>query len=126
MSRIKTETVSLTERLAEELSKTGIPFRVDAWKNEAPNSYGVVELTGQNGGEWADGRMIDQAFTAEVTLYVAGNSAKWIDAIQSKLEELDAGYSLPERRWLPDIKKTAWVWRATFYGPMEWTEFVEA
>lgn len=125
MSRIKTETVSLTDRLAAELSKTGIPFRVDAWKNEAPNSYGVVELEGQNGGEWADGRMIDQAFTVDVTIYVAGDSMKWIDKIQSKLEELDAGYSLPERRWLPDIKKTAWAWKATFYGPMEWTEIVE-
>ena len=125
MSRIKTETVSLTDRLAEKLSETGIPFRVDAWKNEAPNNYGVVVLTGQNNGEWADGHMIDQAFTVEVYLYVSGSGVKWIARIQEKLEEMDAGYTLPVRQWLPDIKKTAWVWRATFYAPMEWAEIVE-
>lgn len=126
MSRIKQQTVSLSDRLAEKLSETGIPFRVDAWKNEAPNNYGVVVLNGQNNGEWADGHMIDQAFTVEVYLYVSGNSMKWINAVQEKLEAMDAGYALPVRQWLPDTKKTMWMWKATFYGPMEWTEIVEA
>lgn len=122
MSRVKIETVALPDRLAEELSKTGVPFRADAWKNEAPNSYGVVEITGQDKGEWADGRMIDQTFTAEITLYVSGSSMKWVQKIQEKLEAMDEGYTLPLRQWLPDIKKVAWVWRATFYTPLEWTE----
>ena len=125
MSRIELKTENLPDKLAEELSKTGIPFRVDAWKNEAPNSYGVVEMTGQDKGEWADSHMIDQTFQAEITLYVAGGSMKWVQVIQEKLEAMDAGYSLPERRWLPDIKKTAWIWKATFYGLMEWVSPVE-
>lgn len=126
MNKIQMVTVNLPDRLAEKLSATGVPFRADAWKNEAPNSYGVVEITGQDKGEWADGHMIDQTFRAEITLYAAGNSMKWVHRIQEKLEEMDAGYSLPERKWLPDIKKTAWVWLASFDGPLEWQEPVEA
>lgn len=120
---IRQKTVSLPDRLAEKLSEIGIPFRVDAWKNEAPSNYGVVEVTGQNNAEWADGRMIDQAFTVDVAIYVAGSGLKWLEAVQRKLEAMEAGYSLPERRWLPDIKKTEWLWRATFFAPMEWAEF---
>lgn len=122
---IQIKTVSLADRLAEELSKTGLPFRVDAWENKAPNNYGVVELTGQNNADWADGVMVDQAFQAEITIYVAGSSMKWIGMIQDKLAAMDAGYSLPQRQWLPDIKKTAWTWRATFFGPAEWEEITE-
>ena len=110
----------LIDDLAQRLTEnTGVPFQVDAWKNKAPSNYGVVELTGQNSAEWADGHMIDQAFTVEITLYVTGPAAKWIDWVQIVLDDMDAGYSLPERRWLPDIEKTAWTWRATFYGPVE-------
>ena len=115
--------ISLLNKLAQRLTGvTSVPFRVDAWQNAAPSNYGVVEMTGQNSAEWADGHMIDQAFTVEITLYVTGSSAEWIDKVQFALDALDAGYSLPERKWLPDIKKTAWTWRATFYGPMEWEE----
>ena len=95
---IQIKTVSLADRLAEELSKTGLPFRVDTWENKAPSNYGVVELTGQNNADWADGVMVDQAFQAEITIYVAGSSMKWIGMIQDKLAAMDAGYSLPQRQ----------------------------
>ena len=39
--------------------------------------------------------------------------------VQKVLEIMDAGYSLPERKWLPDIEKTAWTWRAVFFAPIE-------
>ena len=122
---IRMKTVGLACRLAEELSKTGIPFRVDAWENNPPANYGVIELVGQNNSEWADDRMVDQSYQAEITIYVADSSMKWIEIIQEKLESLDAGYSLPQHQWLPDIRKTAWVWRASFFGPVEWKEIVE-
>ena len=113
------EAYNLIDALAEALTaETGVQFRVDAWKNKAPANYGVVELTGQNNAEWADGHMIDQAFTVEITLYVTGSNALWIEQVQEVLEDFDAGYGLPERRWLPDIEKTAWVWKANFYGPV--------
>ena len=124
MPIVTTKTTTLSDKLAEELSKIGVQFRVDSWKNEAPNNYGVVEMVGQDKGEWADGHMIDQTFTVEITLYVGGGSVKWVQAVQEKLEAMDAGYTLPERRWLPDIKKTMWFWKATFYGPFEWSTVV--
>ena len=126
MSRIKAKEMGLDEKLAAELSKTGIAFRADAWENKAPNNYGVVEITGQDKGEWADGRMIDQTFSAEITLYVGENGKAWVKKVQEKLEEMDAGYSLPTRQYLPDIGKTMWVWKASFYQPLGWTEYVEA
>ena len=112
---------NLLDRLAEKLSETGIPFKVDAWENNPPLHYGVVELTGQNSAEWADGHMIDQAFEVEVTLYLASRSRKWIDSVQDTLETMDAGYSLTRSQWLPDLRKTAYTWRVSFFGPIEWT-----
>ena len=125
MNRIRMETESLPDKLAEKLSETGVPFAADAWKNEAPNNYGVVVMGGQDKGEWADGHMIDQTFRATIILYVAGGRMKWVRAVQEKLEEMDAGYTLVDHEWLPDIKKTAWTWNATFYGPIEWVRPVE-
>ena len=123
MSQMKTE--SLACGLAEELSKTGIPFWADAWENNPPANYGVVELTGQENADWADGRMVDQSFQADITIYVAGCGTKWVRIIQDKLEAMDAGYSLPQRQWLPDIKKSAWTWKASFLAPLEWEETAE-
>ena len=116
---------NLLDRLAEKLSETGIPFKVDAWENNPPLHYGVVELTGQNSAEWADGHMIDQAFEVEITLYAAGTSMKWIDKIQGVLDKMEAGYGMPRRAWLPDIRKTCWVWKAAFLYPMDWKESEE-
>ena len=123
MSQMKT--VNLIDLLAKKLSETGVPFRADSWENNPPVNYGVVELAGQNNADWADGHMTDQAFTAEITLYVAGTSMKWGDRIQAVLEAMDAGYSLPRRQWLPDIKKSAWTWKASFLAPLEWEETAE-
>ena len=122
---IQIKTVSLAYRLAEELSKTGVPFRADAWENNPPPNYGVVEVTGQNNADWADGRMVDQTFQADITIYVTCGSVNWVNRIQNMLEELDAGYSLIQHQWLPDIRKTAWTWRASFFAPMEWEEAME-
>ena len=117
---------NLLDLLAEKLSKTGIQFKVDAWENNPPLHYGVVELTGQNSAEWADGHMIDQAFEVEVTLYLASRSRKWINSVQDVLEAMDAGYSLTRSQWLPDLRKTAYTWRVSFFGPVEWPESNEA
>lgn len=119
MSERANEGDGLPERLAAELSRIGVPFRADAWKNKAPDDYGVVEITGQDSGEWADDEMIDQTFAATITIYVTGNSMKWPRLVQERLAAMDAGYSLQGRKWLPDIQRTAWTWRASFYAPLE-------
>ena len=124
---MSSQEVTLIDQLKNLLATAcGIPFAVDAWKNQAPDEYGVVELTGEEKGEWADGRMIDQSFTVLITLYVAGNSQKWKDKVQNTLEAIDAGYSLRERSYLPDIERSSWQWRATVYDPITWDEPAEA
>lgn len=122
---IEIQEKTLAEQLVELLSKTGLPFAEDGWENKAPDDYGVVEVTGEETGEWADGHMIDESFAAVITIYVTGNSARWVDRIQRILEAIDAGYSMPERKYLPDIKKVSWKWKANLYSPIEWPEAVE-
>ena len=92
----QTITVSLIDLLAEKLSETGVPFRADSWENNPPVNYGVVELAGENNAEWADGHMTDQAFTVEITLYVAGSSMKWADRIQAVLEAMEEDSCVPD------------------------------
>lgn len=118
-----TQERTLLDQLKDLLAAaTGIPFAVDAWKNKAPENYGVVELTGQENGEWADGRMIDQAFNVVITIYVSGSSQKWKDRIQNVLEQIDAGYSLRDHGYLADIERMTWQWNATVYDPITWDE----
>lgn len=114
---------SLIEDARDILSQTGIQFAVDAWENKAPEDYGVVELTGEHQGEWADGEMIDQSFVIQITVYVSGNSQAVKDLIQQKLKAMGASWwSLTDHRYLQDIKKNMWQWRANVYDPLEWTE----
>lgn len=122
---IEIQEKTLAEQLVELLSKTGLPFAEDGWKNKAPDDYGVVEVAGEETGEWADGHMIDESFAAVITIYVTGNSARWVDRIQRILEAIDAGYSMPERKYLPGIEKVSWKWKANLYSPIEWPEAVE-
>lgn len=116
-----TQEVTLLDQLKDLLATaTGISFAVDAWKNQAPTDYGVVELTGEDRGEWADGRMIDQSFTVQITIYVAGSSQKWKDKVQGALEAIDAGYKLLQHAYLADIERNCWQWTATVYDPITW------
>lgn len=97
-----------------------ISFRKDCWEeNDEPN-YGVAELTGESEGEWADGVLIDASYNAQVTIYVADSDEKWVRLVQEQLAKIDAGYTMPQRRFLPDIKKVRWVWNITFFAPREW------
>lgn len=116
---------SIVETVRDILSRTGIPFAVDAWENEAPADYGVVELTGEDKGEWADGHMIDQSFVLLVTIYVSGGSQRWKDRIQRQLARIETGYTLKDHRYLDDIDKNMWQWKVTVYDPIEWDEAVE-
>ena len=103
----------------------GLDFVEDAWVEKAPNNYGVVELTGQIGSEYADGKLLDQAFGVRITIYVSGGSHKWIEAVQEKLLAADIGFSMPTREYLNDINKVSWVWNCTVLGPIEFDIPVE-
>ena len=100
---------------------SGIAFVEDAWVEKAPDNYGVVELTGQNASEYADGKLLDQGFSVRITIYVTGGSHSWVEAVQDVLTAQDVGFSLPTREYLQDINKVSWVWNCSILGPVEYT-----
>lgn len=111
--------IDLVDELVNTLNGIeGLAFVKDAWKNKAPENYGVVELTGQKDAVIADGHMIEQSFAARVTIYVSGGENTWLNAVQSKLEEADVPYRFPEREYLYDIGKVSWAWDVTLYGQL--------
>lgn len=115
-------TVDLIANLLTELNTiSGIDFVEDAWVEKAPDNYGVVELTGQNGSEYADGKLVEQSFGIRISIYVSGGSHSYIDAVQNVLTAFDIGFSMPTREYLQDINKVSWVWNCTLFGPIEYT-----
>ena len=103
----------------------GIDFVRDAWENKAPDSYGVVELSGQSNALWADDRMIGQCFQLRVHLYTAGGSDEWVAKVQAKLVEATDGYRLTAHDYDYGINKNHWTWDCQIYGPLQWEEEAE-
>lgn len=99
----------------------GIEFREDAWDEKAPKNYGVVEVTGEIGGDHADGRRVAQAVNVRITIYVSGGSHNWIKDVQDKLDAQQLPYNLPQREYLKDIKKVMWVWNIRMRMPLVYT-----
>jgi hypothetical protein len=99
----------------------GLSFVEDAWVNVAPDNYGVVEVTGEAGGDHADGRKIAQAVNVRITIYVTGGSHAWIHAVQSVLQAQKIPYTMPEREYLYDIHKVKWVWNTRIRMPLIYT-----
>ena len=112
-------TVDLIANLITALNTiSGLAFVEDAWIEKAPDNYGVVELTGQNAFEYADGKLIEQGFGVRITIYVTGGSHAWIEAVQNILTAQDIGFSMPTREYLQDINKVSWVWNCSILGPV--------
>lgn len=101
---------------------SGIEFVRDAWINDAPDNYGVLELTGQNNSQWADGHLVDQSFGLQITIYVKDGSDIWVDSVQGVLDAQDLAYGMPRREYDYGGDAVMWQWTATFYGPL--TEIV--
>lgn len=99
----------------------GIEFAEDAWEEKAPNNYGVVELTGEAVNDYADGRKTAQGFAVAITIYVSGGSHKWVTAVQSVLDRLHLGYTMPQREYLHDIGKVKWMWNTKVRMPVIYT-----
>lgn len=90
----------------------GIEFAEDAWEEKAPNNYGVVELTGEAGNDYADGIRIAKGYMVEITIYVTGGSHAWIEKVEAVLDALKIPHTMPQREYLFDIKKVSWRWQA--------------
>ena len=101
---------------------SGIEFVRDAWINDAPDNYGVLELTGQNASQWADGHMAEQAFSLLITIYVKDGSDIWVDSVQGVLAAQDLSYGVPRREYDYGSDAVMWQWSAAFFGPL--TEIV--
>ena len=109
----RTIEVDKVQDLSDSLNTiAGIEFAEDAWEEKAPNNYGVVELTGEAGSDYADGRRTAQNYGVRITIYVKGGSHKWIDKVEEKLDALQIPHTMPTREYLFDIKKVSWVWNA--------------
>jgi hypothetical protein len=111
--------VDIIGQLVDRLNEIdGIEFVEDAWLNKAPENYGVVELTGEAGNDWADGRKTAQKLAVNITIYVTGGSHHWITAVQSVLDELQYPYIMPKREYLMDIGKVSWSWTTWIRMPV--------
>ena len=89
----------------------GIEFAEDAWEEKAPNNYGVVELMGEAGNDYADGKRIAKGYLVAITIYVTGGSHGWIEQVENVLDALQLPHTLPQREFLFDIKKVSWRWQ---------------
>ena len=106
--------MATTDRVAELLEALntidGIEFAEDAWEEKAPNNYGVLELTGESGNDYADGRKTAINYAATLTIYVKGGSHHWIEAVEDVLTAEQIPHNMPQREFLMDIKMVRWVW----------------
>ena len=122
----ETVTVDVADLITEKLNElNGIEFARDAWQNEAPAQYGVTELAQEPNLIMADGKVIDEIYQMNVTLYVNGADDNWADAVREKTEELEAAYEwmdisfrMMQRIYLHDIGKVQWTFRLNFSGPL--------
>ena len=96
----------------------GIEFVRDAWINDAPDNYGVLELSGQNASQWADGHLAEQAFTLLITIYVKDGSDTWVAAVQNVLAAQDLTYGMPRREYDYGSDAVMWQWTAMWFGPL--------
>lgn len=112
-------TVDVVEALITALNTIpGIEFAEDAWFRKAPNDYGVVEVTGEAGNDYADGVKTAQSLAVRITIYVSGGSHAWISAVQGVLDAQKLWYTMPQREYLQDINKVMWVWNTRLRRPL--------
>ena len=117
----RTRTTAETDRIQELIDALnaigGIEFTEDAWVEKAPNNYGVVELTGEAGNDYADGIKVGQSMAVRITIYVTGGSHRWIAKVQEVLSGMKLRYALPQREYLQDIRKVMWTWNTRIRMP---------
>lgn len=111
MSRMDTLLDALNEII-------GMEFVLDAWKDKAPDDYGVLELTGETRAQWADNRLVEQGFRCRVHIYVTGGDFEWIRKVQEVLDAEELYYTMPVREYLYDIHKVHWSWDIWLDGPV--------
>ena len=124
----QTVTVNAMDKIVEKLNTLdGIEFAKDAWVNEAPANYGVVRLSNEARQLWADGHLVDSAWTVILDAYVQDDSDGYPAEIQTLLEALEDEGKLDlthtnNREFDYQLGKVHWWWTLIMYGPLQWTE----
>ena len=103
----------------------GISVTRDAWENEAPEQYGVIEMDEEPMQISADGHVIDENYRLTLTLYVNGSSDAWADNVREKLDGLESAYEWLDigcrmimHQFVFSIGKVRWAFRLTVPGPL--------
>ena len=119
-----TTTVDAVDELVAKLNTiSGIEFVRDAWRNKAPDNYGVVELQGEASQLWADNRLVDSIWRVLITAYVTGDDDTLAYTVQGKLEALEADGKVDlthtiSRAFDYTTGKTMWTWQVNLFGPL--------
>lgn len=120
------ETIDVLDLITAKLNELeGIEFARDAWENEAPDQYGVVEMSGVPTVYYADGHPTDCIYQVLVTLYVTGANDEWAGKVTEKLMALesanpwlDLSCRLTEHTYLFDINKVRWAFSVRVWAPL--------
>ena len=121
----ETEERDLIDLLIDNLNDgvNDITFDRDVLDTNRPEDWAAVELTGQDGSEWADGKLIDQVLTVDIWVSVSERGTRVRDEVQTVLqafaEDHEIGWRLVSRNWLYDLEKVMWRWSVTMWGPIE-------
>ena len=120
----ETEGQDLIDALIDALNDgvDGVTFDRDVLETNRPEDWGAVELTGQGDSEWADGKLIEQALTADVWVCQNGRGSALKRQVQAVLEAffdgVEGGWTLKSRNYLYDLDKVVWRWIVTIVGPL--------
>lgn len=119
-------TIDIVDLITAKLDEMeGISVTRDAWENEAPEQYGVIEMDEEPMQISADGHVIDENYRLTLTLYVNGSSDAWADNVREKLDELESAYEWLDigcrmimHQFVFSIGKVRWAFRLTVPGPL--------
>ena len=124
----ETEERDLIDVLIDSLNDgvDGVIFDRDVLDTDRPDDWGAVEMTGDNGAEWADGRLIDQTVTLDLWVCVSERGSRIRTDVQDVLiafaQDHEIGFKFVSRNYLYDLNKVMWRWSVTVWGPLELPE----
>lgn len=114
----------LIDELIDEMNAgvDGITFERDVLETNRPDDWGAIELVGQDDGEWADGRMIDQTLTVDIWVCLSDRGSGVREAVQKVLRSFGNLYAihwrLVSRNYLYDLDKVIWRWTVNIEQPI--------
>ena len=104
----------------------GVIFDRDVLETNRPDDWGAVEMTGDGGAEWADGKLIDQTVALDIWVCVSERGSRIRtevqDVLQAFADDHEIGWKFLSRNYLYDLDKVMWRWTVTLWGPIELTD----